>query len=190
TRARLAARTDVRAKPARPEGRRRRAAPYKPLRTRCYRGSVLRRALLVTSLALLGCGGAASAQLVAAPTGTDPLATGPSAVPPTTTVVTTTAAATTTARVTTTAPVTTRAATTTSVAPTTTETTTTPSLAQSAAASTLVLSGHGWGHGIGMAQWGANGYAQHGWDYRQILAHYYQGTTVAAGPSPTARVLL
>jgi stage II sporulation protein D len=41
-----------------------------------------------------------------------------------------------------------------------------------------------------MAQWGANGYAQHGWDYRQILAHYYQGTTVAAQPGPTVRVLL
>jgi SpoIID/LytB domain protein len=41
-----------------------------------------------------------------------------------------------------------------------------------------------------MAQWGANGYAQHGWDYHQILAHYYQGTTVAAEPSPIVRVLL
>jgi SpoIID/LytB domain protein len=41
-----------------------------------------------------------------------------------------------------------------------------------------------------MAQWGANGYAQHGWDYRQILAHYYQGTTIAAEPAPTVRVLL
>ena len=41
-----------------------------------------------------------------------------------------------------------------------------------------------------MAQWGAYGYALHGWDYRQILAHYYPGTTVAAGASPTVRVLL
>jgi stage II sporulation protein D len=53
-----------------------------------------------------------------------------------------------------------------------------------------VISGHGWGHAIGMAQWGADGYAQHGWDYRRILAHYYQGTTVAVGASPTVRVLL
>jgi stage II sporulation protein D len=43
---------------------------------------------------------------------------------------------------------------------------------------------------MGMSQWGADGYAQHGWDYRQILAHYYQGTTVAAGPQPIVRVLL
>jgi stage II sporulation protein D len=53
-----------------------------------------------------------------------------------------------------------------------------------------VITGHGWGHAIGMSQWGADGYAQHGWDYRRILAHYYQGTTVAVGPSPTVRVLL
>jgi stage II sporulation protein D len=43
---------------------------------------------------------------------------------------------------------------------------------------------------MGMAQWGADGYAQHGWTYTQILAHYYQGTTIAKGPSPTVRVLL
>ena len=52
------------------------------------------------------------------------------------------------------------------------------------------MSGHGWGHGVGMAQWGANGYAQHGWDYRRILAHYYQGTTIGAQPAPPVRVLL
>jgi len=152
---------------------------------------VLRRALLLTSLALLGCGGVASAQLVADPTSTDPLATGPSAVPPTTIVsssATTTKVATTTTHAATT---TTRAATTTStVSSTSTATTTTPTLTQSNAASTLVVSGHGWGHGIGMAQWGANGYAQHGWDYRQILSHYYQGTTIAAEPAPVVRVLL
>src|SRR5438105_2497320 len=142
------------------------------------------------SLALLGCGGVASAKLVADPASTDPLATGPSAVPPVSTVLTTTAtAATTTRPVTTTKP-----ATTTTVVTTTTARTATaparPTVAESAAASTLVVNGHGWGHGIGMAQWGANGYAQHGWDYRQILAHYYQGTTIAAQPAPAVRVLL
>jgi stage II sporulation protein D len=53
-----------------------------------------------------------------------------------------------------------------------------------------VITGHGWGHGIGMSQWGADGYAQHGWTYARILAHYYRGTTVARGPSPTVHVLL
>ena len=161
---------------------------------------MLRRALLLTSLALLGFGGMASARVVADPTPTDPLATGPSAAPPSTTVVTTPPAATTTAATTTRATATTKGATTTArvtttattTSATTTATTTTaaPSLAQSAAASALVFTGHGWGHGVGMAQWGANGYARHGSDYRHILAHYYQGTTIAEQPSPTVRVLL
>jgi stage II sporulation protein D len=41
-----------------------------------------------------------------------------------------------------------------------------------------------------MAQWGADGYAQHGWTYKQILAHYYQGTTIGAVHAPAIRVLL
>ena len=41
--------------------------------------------------------------------------------------------------------------------------------------SVLVVTGRGWGHGVGMSQWGARGYARHGWSYRQILAHYYPG---------------
>ena len=34
----------------------------------------------------------------------------------------------------------------------------------------LVFTGHGWGHGVGMSQYGAYGYAQHGWTAQQILA--------------------
>ena len=41
-----------------------------------------------------------------------------------------------------------------------------------------------------MSQWGADGYAQHGWSYRQILAHYYPGTTIESRPSIPVRVLL
>ena len=37
----------------------------------------------------------------------------------------------------------------------------------------------GSGHGVGMSQYGANAYAAQGWDYRQILAHYYPGTELA-----------
>lgn len=36
----------------------------------------------------------------------------------------------------------------------------------------------GYGHGVGMSQWGANGYAEHGWDYRQIITHYYTGVEI------------
>ena len=48
--------------------------------------------------------------------------------------------------------------------------------AQAEAATLFTLTGHGWGHGIGMSQYGALGYAQHGWTHAQILDHYYTGT--------------
>src|SRR4030095_16925602 len=40
-----------------------------------------------------------------------------------------------------------------------------------------VVRGHGFGHGVGMSQYGAYGYAKHGKDYRFILGHYYSATT-------------
>jgi SpoIID/LytB domain protein len=47
----------------------------------------------------------------------------------------------------------------------------------SAASGDLVLVGHGWGHGRGMGQYGAFGYAvDHGWSSDRILSHYYGGT--------------
>lgn len=45
--------------------------------------------------------------------------------------------------------------------------------------SRLTLRGRGYGHGIGMCQWGAIGRARAGFDYRTILATYYPGTVVA-----------
>jgi len=54
----------------------------------------------------------------------------------------------------------------------------------------FLFSGHGWGHGVGMSQYGAYGYAQHGWTYDRILAHYYPGTTLGRAPVSTIRVLL
>jgi stage II sporulation protein D len=54
----------------------------------------------------------------------------------------------------------------------------------------FVVSGHGWGHGVGMGQYGAYGYAKHGVGYRAILAHYYPGTTIGAAPVRRVRVLL
>jgi SpoIID/LytB domain protein len=59
------------------------------------------------------------------------------------------------------------------------------------AASTLFIRGGGDGHGIGMSQYGAYGYALHGWSYGQILAHYYTGTALGqTSPTQTVRVLL
>src|SRR5207244_12964523 len=55
---------------------------------------------------------------------------------------------------------------------------------------TFFISGHGWGHGLGMSQYGAYGYAQHGWTYDRILKHYYTGTTIGQAPVSRVRVLL
>ena len=57
--------------------------------------------------------------------------------------------------------------------------------------STLVIRGGGYGHGIGMSQYGAYGYALHGWSYQQILAHYFTGTAIGqTDPNQPVRVLL
>jgi stage II sporulation protein D len=58
-------------------------------------------------------------------------------------------------------------------------------------ASTFYVRGHGYGHGIGMSQYGAYGFAQHGADAASILAHYYTGTTLATvSPTQPVKVLL
>ena len=53
-----------------------------------------------------------------------------------------------------------------------------------------IVRGAGFGHGIGMSQFGAYGFAQQGRSYRQILAHYYRDTEIAQAPSRPVRVLL
>jgi stage II sporulation protein D len=59
------------------------------------------------------------------------------------------------------------------------------------AAGRLVVKGHGFGHGIGMSQYGALGFAQHGSSYRDILGHYYEQTNVVPlTDPPDVRVLL
>lgn len=42
----------------------------------------------------------------------------------------------------------------------------------------FVLRGRGWGHGVGLCQIGAAAMAAHGYDYRQILSHYYVGAEI------------
>jgi stage II sporulation protein D len=53
-----------------------------------------------------------------------------------------------------------------------------------------VVAGFGWGHGVGMSQYGAEGYAQHGWGYERILSHYYPGTALVRERPGKVRVLL
>ncbi len=43
----------------------------------------------------------------------------------------------------------------------------------------LRFEGRGWGHGVGMSQWGAYYLAKHRINYQQILGHYYRGTALA-----------
>lgn len=57
-----------------------------------------------------------------------------------------------------------------------------PSLAARAPAATLIVRGAGDGHGVGMSQDGALGFAQHGYSYAAILAHYYTGTALGQAP--------
>ncbi len=47
----------------------------------------------------------------------------------------------------------------------------------------LVIDGAGDGHGVGMSQEGALGYAEHGYSYTQILSHYYTGTAIGTVPA-------
>jgi stage II sporulation protein D len=47
----------------------------------------------------------------------------------------------------------------------------------------VVIDGRGWGHHIGMSQYGALAYAERGFGYEQILAHYYGGLEPVAAPS-------
>jgi len=42
----------------------------------------------------------------------------------------------------------------------------------------VTFTGRGFGHGVGMCQWGAHGLVAEGRDHRAVLAHYYRGTTV------------
>ena len=58
------------------------------------------------------------------------------------------------------------------------------------AGTVFLLDGRGWGHGVGLSQWGAEGYARHGYGYRRILAHYYPHTHVGIAPPRDVRVLL
>jgi stage II sporulation protein D len=58
------------------------------------------------------------------------------------------------------------------------------------AATNVVIKGRGFGHGIGLSQYGAYGYAQHGFSYRDIIRHYYRSTSLGQSSRSGVRVLL
>jgi stage II sporulation protein D len=49
----------------------------------------------------------------------------------------------------------------------------------SIAGNQVQISGRGFGHGVGLSQWGAHNLAQQGYTYQQILGHYYQGVQLS-----------
>lgn len=55
---------------------------------------------------------------------------------------------------------------------------------------TVTLAGGGYGHGVGMSQYGARGRADAGQTANQILAAYYPGTTLTSQPMSDPRILL
>lgn len=56
---------------------------------------------------------------------------------------------------------------------------------------TVTFYGRGWGHGVGLSQYGARGRALAGQDAATILAHYYPGTSIdLVAPDTAIRVLL
>jgi stage II sporulation protein D len=61
---------------------------------------------------------------------------------------------------------------------------------QQQAPASFLVNGRGWGHGVGLSQWGAYGFARQGATFDQILAHYYQGTDLGPAPLSRVRVLL
>src|SRR3954453_19521123 len=58
------------------------------------------------------------------------------------------------------------------------------------AATRHVVRGRGFGHGVGLSQYGAYGFAQHAWRYGDILHHYYTGTSIRKTSVQRVRVLL
>ena len=44
----------------------------------------------------------------------------------------------------------------------------------------IEITTYGYGHGVGMSQYGANGYAKNGYDYKKILKHYYTNVEITS----------
>jgi stage II sporulation protein D len=56
------------------------------------------------------------------------------------------------------------------------------------AATQIRIPGRGWGHGIGMSQYGARGFAEHGYTAEQIVKYYYSGAEVGNAPGDASNV--
>lgn len=61
--------------------------------------------------------------------------------------------------------------------------TTSSTVTQVSNSDTIVFNGKGWGHGVGMSQFGAKSLAEQGYDYKYILKHYYTGIEIKKASS-------
>lgn len=52
----------------------------------------------------------------------------------------------------------------------------------------VVITTEGFGHGVGMSQYGANGMATEGKNYKEIVQHYYKGVEISAADSMLTKV--
>ncbi len=57
-------------------------------------------------------------------------------------------------------------------------------LTMTGGAGAVTITGRGWGHGVGMVQWGAYGKSLRGWSATRILAYYYGGLQPQRFPEP------
>ena len=73
----------------------------------------------------------------------------------------------------------------TTVATTTTKPATTAAASTDVSGTKFTFTAYGYGHGVGMSQLGALAYSQKGWSYRDILSHYYPGTTLTRETPPS-----
>jgi stage II sporulation protein D len=55
---------------------------------------------------------------------------------------------------------------------------------QASARNSFTFYGSGFGHGLGMSQWGAYGLAREGWAHKRILTHFYSNTDVRRAQAP------
>ncbi|MGO4889175.1 stage II sporulation protein D [Anaerobacillus sp. MEB173] len=52
----------------------------------------------------------------------------------------------------------------------------------------VVINTKGWGHGVGMSQYGADGMAKEGKTYQEIVKHYYQGVEITTAEPYVAKI--
>jgi stage II sporulation protein D len=53
----------------------------------------------------------------------------------------------------------------------------------------IIITTKGFGHGVGMSQYGANGMAQEGKNYKEIVTHYYQGVEISSSSKVMSTVV-